>query len=140
MDNQEFYSKQSDISLKDTLGIMLLFIKMFVGGCLLYTGIYLTFWSVGIIEQFVNHPEKVPLINTILQSNVGSEVLKITTKGDSFIIENGLFFKWAIIMFIVLIIFNVIGRSLAAVFQCAIKLFTDLEIPNNGKSKSTNKS
>jgi len=98
MDNKEFYSKQNDISLTETLGIALLFIKITVGGSLLYMGGYLTFWAVGIIEQFINHPEKVPLINAILQSKVTAEVLKISTKGDAFIVENGLFFKWMILL------------------------------------------
>lgn len=136
MDNNDRYSRKNDISLRDTLGIILLFVKITVGGSLLSTGIYLTFWATTIVEQIINHPDKVPLVNALMQNQVGKEVLKISTKGDAFIIENGVAFQWVILFFIIVIIFNVIGRALAAVFQCAIKLFSNLEIPSNDKLKS----
>jgi len=135
MDEKEFYSKQSNISFTDTLQIIILFVKIIVGVILLFTAINLTYWSVEKIEQFINFPEKVPLINTILTSNVGTEVLRISSQGDTLIIENGLFFQWLVLIIIVLIIFNVVGRALASIFQCVLTLFSDLEVPIKQKTK-----
>ncbi|MCI5146724.1 MAG: hypothetical protein D3923_14665 [Candidatus Electrothrix sp. AR3] len=136
MDHKNYYSNQSSMSLVDILNVILLLIKICVGGCLLYVSIYLIFWSVGIIEQFVSHPEDVPLLNAILKSDPTHNVLKVIIQDDSFLIENGLILQWIVLLIVILIIFNVIGRALSAVFKCSFMLFDNLNVNSLEKKKT----
>jgi uncharacterized membrane protein (DUF373 family) len=140
MDEKDFFkSRSSTISLYDAVAVIILVIKILVGFCLLYIGIYLTFWSVRIIEQFVNTPEQVPLLNFIITSDSTQDLFKITRQENSFIIGNGLMLKWVILFLVILILFNVIGRAISAVYAGAFKMFAHLNVKDivTGKKESS---
>ena len=136
MEKKEFYAEKENASGFDIFGVIAFFIKILLGGILLCTALYLIFWSIEVVEQILYHPENVPLINAFLQSHEGKNLLQITSQGESFVIENGLFIQWLILVFIVLLIFNVIGRALSAVFQCVFKLVSDLDVSVMRKKES----
>jgi len=128
MDYKEYYTKPNTMDTLDFLQVIITSIKILIGGCLLILGIYLTLWSVGILEQFISQPETVPLVNSIISSGGEQNVLKIFNNGQEIIIENGDLLKWFVLIIIILIIFNVIGRAIAAIFQCVLSLFNNLDV------------
>lgn len=136
MENKEFYPTKSEVKNEEILTIIVFVIKILVGGILLCTALYITFWAIEVAEQIIYHPEKVPLINSILQSQEGQELFQISSSGNSLVIENGIVIKWMILVFLLLFVFNVLGRALSAVFQCVLNIITSLDMNKRSEAEA----
>lgn len=127
MDYKDYYSSKNDFDATTAFSLFIIVIKIMVGVVLLILGIYLTVWAVQIVETILRTPEEIPLISTMFLTDDSNQLIKITSDGNSVLIENGKLFQWSVLIVIILIIFNVIGRAISGIFHSIVILFKSLE-------------
>lgn len=116
------------------------FVKIIISICLLGFGGYILLWLINLIQHIVYSAESIPIIQTFMAFEPTQQVLNLNVNGDDVILTGNGIAKWVIFALIFIILFNILGRSIASMFSGAVKILIDTKFnkQHSGQYVSTN--
>ena len=122
-----YQGEKENNSLEKTILLFDIF-KICIALILLLLGGYLLFWIVETTRHILNNPESVSLIHLFSKLESSHQIIDISINGDSFVLKANGVAKWVVLLLLLVVSFNVLGRAIAAIFEGAIKIILNTNL------------
>lgn len=107
-------------------------LKIVIAALLLFLGVHIIFWVIGIIDKIINNPESVPLLTTFVNLEANQQILDISFNNDKLVLKSNDLTKWLFLLFLFVILFNVIGRTIVAILNGIVRIFVSVNFNKSG--------
>ncbi|THB70921.1 MAG: hypothetical protein D6B25_19325 [Desulfobulbaceae bacterium] len=118
------YDQESE--KKSSIGVAIVVFKIGICIGLLFLGVHITLWTIDTVTQLLNHPENIGLINRFFDLNTSQLLIDITINNEKIVIRDPTFFRWVVLILILIVLFNVIGRIIGGIFSCVAAILGNL--------------
>jgi len=120
------YEQKVDITTK--LKTTIVIFKICLCICLFLLGVYVTLWTIGTLNQLINHSENVSLIKSFFDLQSSQQVIDIVVNREKIVIKDNGILIWVILILIFIILFNVIGRIISGIFSSIVSILANLNL------------
>ncbi len=104
-----------------------LYVKICLAIAIFALGAYVTLWSLEIINQIVT-TENTSIIKAFLNLGSDQRSFSVSFNSDRLVIENNDAFKLIFLLFIFIVLFNIIGRTITGIFKCLGAIIASLNV------------